>query len=503
MSVEPSLPSEVPGGFLPYSITCRCLSGTLEAEITTSHWLVERALARHPTAFARLYDRQVGGIYRYLAAWTQHRGVAEQLTRAVFRTAQDSLAALPPDSDVGAWLLALARDALAGANDSAQAGGAALSPQRALLDAVRTLSFRQRELVILHLLIGHSLAHTAHLVASTPEAVAAAELTACTTLAAMLGSDTVASADEPDRTEALPSVAAQGDGTPRAGSSAEDADPVRARALVFERTLDGPASGAPGKVQVLAGLGPVVHVADLLRSAADSAVSGPDAGFLARLREELVARVPAATATPGSGPALPRSWAGRVGAEAARRTTAPIPLQPEPTLPAGHTRAERLLGLDGADGEAALSASAPRRRGRVVAGTLAFVACCALLSAGAFWVGGGLAGCKGPSCAATTTVLDAGPTSSLPGVLPQIPLPTTPVGQGADAPPTTRRHTSRVRVRTRSNPATTVTAAPLQVATTDAPPTTVRPTTTTKPSTTTTTTATTTTATTATTQPTP
>src|SRR5215218_3695481 len=49
--------------------------------------LLERAAAGDREAFARLFDDQVEGVYRYLLAWTGDRAEAAELTGQVFRDA--------------------------------------------------------------------------------------------------------------------------------------------------------------------------------------------------------------------------------------------------------------------------------------------------------------------------------------------------------------------------------------------------------------------------------
>ena len=99
---------------------CPCRHGNLPAETAGQRPLLERAAAGDREAFALLYDDQVEAVYRYLLAWTGNPAEAASLTRQVFHTA---LAWLPSTAgeeiEAGAWLTAMARDAVA------QRGGAA------------------------------------------------------------------------------------------------------------------------------------------------------------------------------------------------------------------------------------------------------------------------------------------------------------------------------------------------------------------------------------------
>ena len=75
--------------------------------------LLERAVAGDREAFARLFEDQVEGVYRYLLAWTGERAEAAEVTGQVFR---DALGWLPATAggevEMGAWLIAMARDAV-------------------------------------------------------------------------------------------------------------------------------------------------------------------------------------------------------------------------------------------------------------------------------------------------------------------------------------------------------------------------------------------------------
>jgi hypothetical protein len=84
------------------------------AELAGQRPLLALAAAGDREAFARRYDGQVEGVYRYLLAWTGDRAQAAELTAEVFHSA---LAWLPAtaagEGEAGAWLTAMARDAVA------------------------------------------------------------------------------------------------------------------------------------------------------------------------------------------------------------------------------------------------------------------------------------------------------------------------------------------------------------------------------------------------------
>jgi hypothetical protein len=69
------------------TVACPCRHGDVPAEIAGQRPLLERAAAGDREAFARLYDGQVEGVYRYLLAWTGDRAAAAELTGQVFRVA--------------------------------------------------------------------------------------------------------------------------------------------------------------------------------------------------------------------------------------------------------------------------------------------------------------------------------------------------------------------------------------------------------------------------------
>ena len=93
---------------------CPCGHGNIPAEQAGQRPLLEHAATGDREAFARLYDTQVDGVYRYLLAWTDDPAEAADLTAEVFHSAMGWLPATNgPEGEAGAWLTAMARDALA------------------------------------------------------------------------------------------------------------------------------------------------------------------------------------------------------------------------------------------------------------------------------------------------------------------------------------------------------------------------------------------------------
>jgi DNA-directed RNA polymerase specialized sigma24 family protein len=260
---------------------CPCHRGAdPAAEIARMRPLLERAARGDREAFARLFLTQVDGVYRYLLAWTGDQAAAKDLTEQVFRAAQAWLAVAaggeagaprpePVDAaDIGAWLVALARDALA---QRRQAGWMAdLQPPPAdPLAAVALLGDPEREVVVLRLLLGHSLAHAAQLSGYGQRAVTELQLAACLAIRRLLG--------PPD-----------GDG-PVAPGPGEWAAELQRR---LERGDLDLVADDPALADALA-------VAAALRRAAPSLVAAPDRGFVLGLRAALAGDRPQAA---GAGP---------------------------------------------------------------------------------------------------------------------------------------------------------------------------------------------------------
>jgi DNA-directed RNA polymerase specialized sigma24 family protein len=255
---------------------CPCRHGDVPAETAGQRPLVERAAAGDREAFALLYDDQVEAVYRYLLAWTGNPAEAASLTRQVFHTA---LAWLPSTTtrevEAGAWLIAMARDAVAQRGGTARVAGevgvagptGTLGAAAGAVAAVARLGDPEREVVVLRLLLGHSLAHTAHLTGYSQRAVMELQLAACLSIGELTGG-TLAAPPAPEAQS----------------SSAEE----------FERRL-GPWEVDPtGSDPALAA---ALTVAGSLRQATPGYMVSPDPDLVDQLRHEL--------ATGRAGPATP------------------------------------------------------------------------------------------------------------------------------------------------------------------------------------------------------
>ena len=79
----------------------------LSSEQITEEELVRRA-QKNPEQFARLYDRYIQRVYRFLLARTASPAEAEDLTSQTFLTAVEKLGKYHPDGHFSAWLFRIA-----------------------------------------------------------------------------------------------------------------------------------------------------------------------------------------------------------------------------------------------------------------------------------------------------------------------------------------------------------------------------------------------------------
>ena len=241
----------------------------MAAELAGQRLLLEGAATGDREAFAQLYDTQVDGIYRYLLAWTGDPAEAAKLTAEVFTGAFSWLTVTnAAEGEVAAWLTAMARDAVAQRRGS---GGTSTAADP--VAAVAQLSDPRREVVVLRLLCGHSLDHTAHLSGFTRRAVLELQLSACLSVWELTSGSTAPAPPEP---------------------AAEE----------FEQQLAHGNLDPPGRHHpALAG---PLTVAQSLRQAAHSQVAGPNPALVDQLRQSLL------TGAPEPQPRFPGPPNGRV-----------------------------------------------------------------------------------------------------------------------------------------------------------------------------------------------
>jgi DNA-directed RNA polymerase specialized sigma24 family protein len=424
---------------------CPCGRGDVPAQLAGQRPLLARAATGDREAFAQLYDAQVEGVYRYLLAWTGDRSEAAILTSRVFHSA---LAWLPPTAgggvEAGAWLTAMSRHAVSDRPGSGRDPAPVADPVAALAQ----LPDSEREVLVLRLLCGHTLDHTAHLAGYSRRAVLGLQLAACLVIA--------------ERTGGAPAPP---------GASAEE----------FERRL-APSEITPATADPA--LSAALTAASALRQAAAEVVD-PDPELVASLRHDLTSAEPPAHPAgplapaepprahpeesltdpephpthPGpvpthAGPEAPHPLGPgaaaptRSGAAAPTRSgAAPDPPGPLPGPPNGRVadRRERGAGLSTAHPVAlptALRAISPLRR-PWVSTAVATAGIVALLALQAFGNPGPRPGCDGRPCPARTTVAAVAGVGNLGTPLTTIVESSTTTSTAAEqAPPTSAPRTS-------------------------------------------------------------
>ncbi len=285
------------------TVTCGCRNGNLTEAIGIQRALVERAMARDPEAVGELYDRYVDDVYGYLLAWARDPETAEQLTERVFRDVMTWLPVVARgEGELGAWLIAMARDAVAHGR-----GPRPPEAEEGIVGDVALLDDPEREVVILRLLLGHSLVHTAHLTGYRPRVTKALQLLACSTLWER-------SQESPVSRAARTGSVARDDGEPYYLDAAQS---DRRRADEFERRLNRWGADLTDDDR---GLANALAIASSLRMEAPAVVTAPDPAFVYRVREELVAD---AAAKDPEAPAEAPVHASRFRRHAAPRTKPP------------------------------------------------------------------------------------------------------------------------------------------------------------------------------------
>lgn len=425
---------------------CPCRHGDVPAELAGQRPLLERAAAGDREAFALVYDTQVEGVYRYLLAWTGVPSETAELTAHVFHAAIGWLpSTTSAEGEAAAWLTAMTRDALAQHQGPSRAGGPAAAARteapRDVAAAVARLREPEREVVVLRLLLGHSLDHTAHLSGYSRRAVVELQLAACLAVHELAGGTRTGSA--PPETRPAP--------------SAEE----------FERRLGRSEIDLTGSDPALAD---ALAVAGSLRRSIPDHVSPPPAEFVARLRAELVSG--GEPRPPGPAAVLPSE--AEFWAQLSDRDPLVVP-----RAAAGTSAARGGTGVGGWLARRPWVATGVATAGIVV-----------VLAVQAFGGPGAPPGCGGRPCPVSTTAAAAGAGSSVGTPLTTVRESTTttsstvaadagvvspavPRTSAVTAPPTTRPATTAPATTAAPRPTTTT------VPSTTAPPTTAASTTTT------------------------
>jgi RNA polymerase sigma-70 factor (ECF subfamily) len=146
------------------------------------------AASRDPESFARLYDRYVQPVYRYLRGRVGSAQEAEELTAQTFLAALESLPRYNHTGRFAAWLFSIARRKAVDSFRSRKTlpldeaeevpfevdfdGGTALSDQmKELTGLIRSLKENERELIRLHFTAGLTFTEMASLLGKKEEAV--------------------------------------------------------------------------------------------------------------------------------------------------------------------------------------------------------------------------------------------------------------------------------------------------------------------------------------------
>ncbi|HEV8372737.1 MAG TPA: hypothetical protein VGR68_06015 [Actinomycetota bacterium] len=406
------------------AVACPCRHGDVAAEVAVQRPLLELAVAGDREAYAQLYDVQVEGVYRYLLAWTGDRSAAAELTGQVFRSALSWLPVTAAgEGEVGGWLVAMARDAVAQRRGSGWMAGPAEQPQAPgdALEAVALLGDPEREVVVLRLLLGHSLVHTAHLSGYSQRAVLELQLAACLAVWNLTGGA-------------------------RSGQPAAHPQPEAGGLLAekFERRLGRWDVDLVGEDP---GLADALAVASSLRLAAPRQVVAPDQVFVEELRAELLAAGGDGQVSPPEPRNRPEPVAGGPGRPSAPR----VRRGPVATVRRWLVR---------------------RPWAATMVATSAIVV---ILGLQAFGNPGPRPACGGRPCPATTTLLaaPAGPALEPPTTFGLVEpatstAPSTPATthQASTAPPTSAAATTAPRTTARPPTTTATTSAPTTSATT-------------------------------------
>ncbi len=259
--------------------SCPCGHGDLNAEIGQQRPLVAHAIQGDRAAFVVLYDEHVDDVYRYLLAWTWNSALAGELTEQVFLGALTWLPAIAEgEGELGAWLIALARDAVGQHRGAGWAGQPQpQGPPQDVFEAIEQLDDAQREVLVLRLLLGHSVTHAGHLAGYDTRVVQELQFGACATIWRLLSGVPL---------------------SPPGGGVPEDLRP-----RWFEQCLTGAALDPDADP----GLSEALTVADALRYGSPEQVPLPDDAFVAQLRVQLMQSIG------GGPPDVPPETLGRFG----------------------------------------------------------------------------------------------------------------------------------------------------------------------------------------------
>ncbi len=163
---------------LPYHGVERRSQRTNSGPRTEEPVLIQRTIARDREAFARLYDRHVDRIFRYINLLVGDQRVAEDLTAQVFRRAWQTITAYPRSQHpFAAWLYRLASDAVsafARSHRPAEQAARTTDPgqvDQGLSQGLSTLDEPQRQVLLLRFLEGYNVEQIAQITGQSSETV--------------------------------------------------------------------------------------------------------------------------------------------------------------------------------------------------------------------------------------------------------------------------------------------------------------------------------------------
>lgn len=183
----------------------------IEAEHAASWTLVEAAQQGDGEAFAKLYDRYVDSVFRFIYYRVNDRGLAEDFTSETFLRALRRISTINYQGrDIGAWFMTIARNIVFDhvksarfrleltTGDVIEGDESAASPEATvlahltnarLLQAVNNLGDEQKECIVLRFLTGLSVAETASAMGKNDGAIKALQHRAVKRLAGILGEE--------------------------------------------------------------------------------------------------------------------------------------------------------------------------------------------------------------------------------------------------------------------------------------------------------------------------
>lgn len=176
---------------LPYAGRERRTSVQSRSVVAEEQTLVRRAMGRDRAAFARLYDRFVDKIFRYVHFRVADRALAEELTAQVFVQAWKTMTNYPqPSYGFPIWLYRIAHKTVqshlqtqrAAQRPEPEAAGQGSALIDALPEALDQLTEEQQQIMVLRFLEGYDAEQVAQLLDKPLEEVRTAQYQALSRL---------------------------------------------------------------------------------------------------------------------------------------------------------------------------------------------------------------------------------------------------------------------------------------------------------------------------------